>query len=131
VSVPRYWREIPERTRLEALKCSKCGHIIYPKRAKCDRCGGESLEPYRLPSHGKLLTFSVVRNPPRNFTYFAPFILGIVELDDGSRITTQITDVAINEIHIGMPLETVFRKIAEDGDTGIIQYAIKFRPSFR
>jgi uncharacterized OB-fold protein len=60
----------------------------------------------------------------------APFVLGVIELEDGSRLTTQITDVMPGEVTIGMPVEAVFRKVSEDGDSGIIQYAIKFRPVF-
>ncbi|MBM5804768.1 MAG: Zn-ribbon domain-containing OB-fold protein [Candidatus Verstraetearchaeota archaeon] len=130
MSVPRYWREIPERSRLEASKCATCGNVIYPNRARCAKCGSDSIEPYRLPERGKLLTFTVVRNPPRGFEKMAPFVLGIIELEDGSRLMTQITDVMPGEVTIGMPLEAVLRKVSEDGDSGIIEYAIKFRPTF-
>jgi len=130
MSVPRYWREIPERSRLEASKCTRCGNIIYPTRARCTKCGSDSIGPYQLPEKGKLLTFTVVRNPPRGFEKMAPFVLGIIELEDGARLTTQITDVMPGEVTIGMPVEAVFRKVSEDGDSGIIEYAIKFRPTF-
>jgi len=130
MSVPRYWREIPERSRLEGSKCTKCGYVIYPQRARCAKCGSDSIEPYQLPEKGKLLTFTIVRNPPRGFEKMAPFVLGIIELVDGTRLTTQITDVLPGEVSIGMSVEAVFRKISEDGDSGIIQYAIKFRPTF-
>jgi uncharacterized OB-fold protein len=83
-----------------------------------------------LPERGKILTFTVIRNPPRGFEKMAPFILGIIELEDGARLTTQITDAMPQEVIIGMPVEAVFRKVSEDGDSGIIQYAIKFRPVF-
>lgn len=131
MSVPRYWREIPERTRFEGVKCKKCGHVIFPPRGRCERCGGGELVPYNLPEKGKLLTFSVVRTPPKGFEKLAPYLLGIVELEDGTRVTSQITDVTLREISIGMPVEAVFRKISEDGDSGIIQYALKFRPALR
>jgi uncharacterized OB-fold protein len=130
MSVPRYWREIPERSRLEASKCTTCGNIIYPPRARCAKCGSDSIGPYQLPERGKILTFTVIRNPPRGFEKMAPFILGIIELEDGARLTTQITDAMPQEVIIGMPVEAVFRKVSEDGDSGIIQYAIKFRPVF-
>jgi hypothetical protein len=128
MSVPRYWREIPERSRFECVKCKDCGHVLYPTRAKCDRCGSDTLIPYRLPEKGKLLTFSIVRSPPSGFEKLVPFILGIIELDDGTRITTQVTDMDPKDANIGMRLEAVFRKISEDGDSGIISYALKFRP---
>jgi hypothetical protein len=89
------------------------------------------LEPHKLPEKGRLLTFSIVRSPPLNFEKTVPFILGIIELENGTRITSQLTDVEPNEVTIGMHLEAVFRKISEDGNAGIIQYALKFRPSFR
>jgi uncharacterized OB-fold protein len=130
MSVPRYWREIPERSRLEGSKCTKCGNIIYPQRARCVKCGSSSIALYQLPEKGKLLSFTVVRSPPRGFEKTMPFVLGIIELEDGTKLTTQITDVLPGEVAIGMPVEAVFRKISEDGDAGIIQYAIKFRPIF-
>lgn len=129
MSVPRYWREIPRRTRLEGVRCTKCGNVMYPPRSRCPRCNGDSFEPYKLPERGRLLTFSIVRSPPLNFEKTVPFILGIVELENGTRLTTQLTDMDPNEVTIGMSLEAVFRKISEDGDAGIIQYALKFRPS--
>ena len=131
MSVPRYWREIPERSRLECVKCKECDHVLYPPRSRCDRCGSYSFEPYTLPNKGKLLTFSIVRSPPAGFENLVPFLLGIIELDDGTRITTQITDMDPKDASIGMRLEAVFRKISEDGDSGIISYAIKFRPVFK
>lgn len=131
MSVPRYWREIPRRTRFEGTKCKKCGHVIYPPRGRCDRCGSDEFTSYKLPERGKILSFSVVRSPPRGFEKLAPFLLGIVELEDGTRVTSQITDAGPRDISIGMPVEAVFRKISEDGDAGIIQYALKFRPVFR
>lgn len=130
MSVSRYWREIPERTRLEGQKCASCGNVNYPPRARCLKCGSSALEPYKLPDKGSLISFTVIRNPPSGFERYAPYVLGLVELKDGTRITAQITDVELNDLKIGMPVESVFRKISEDGDAGIICYAIKFRPLF-
>jgi len=131
MSVPRYWREIPKRTRFEGVKCSKCGHVNYPPRGRCDKCGCFEFIPYKLPERGKLLCFTVVRNPPKGFEKLSPYLLGIVELEDGTRVTSQLTDINSKDVSIGMTVETVFRKITEDGDDGIIQYALKFRPAFR
>lgn len=130
MSVSRYWREIPERTRLEAYKCKSCGNVDYPPRARCLRCGQMALEPYKLPEKGVLISFTVVRSPPLGFERSAPYALGLIELEDGTRITAQITDVDVEKLKVGMPVESVFRKISEEGDSGIIRYAIKFRPLF-
>lgn len=128
MSVPRYWREIPYRIRLEAKKCKLCNYVNYPPRSKCLKCGSTEFEKYILPKRGKLLSFSIIRNPPIGFDKKTPYVVGLVELEDGTRLITQITDIDINELKIGMEVEQVFRKITEDGDSGIIQYGVKFRP---
>ncbi|MCX8170072.1 MAG: Zn-ribbon domain-containing OB-fold protein [Candidatus Methanomethyliaceae archaeon] len=128
MSVPRYWREMPYRIRLEARKCKLCNYVNYPPRTKCYKCGASEFEKYYLPQRGILLSFSIIRNPPTGFEKTTPYVIGLVELEDGTKLLTQITDVDIDEIKIGMELEQVFRRISEDGDSGIIQYGIKFRP---
>lgn len=129
MSVPRYWREIPRRTRLEAVRCSNCGTVFYPPRGRCSKCGSENLERYLLPEQGELVTFTVVRSPPKGFERSTPYVMGIIKLDDGTMVTSQITDIEPEEVNIGMRVEAVFRKVVEDGDSGIIEYAIKFRPA--
>jgi len=128
MSVPRYWREIPRRSRLETVKCSECGTISYPPRARCGKCGSSKFENYKLPEKGELITFTIVRTPPKGFEKMPPYIIGVVKLEDGTLITSQITDVEPEEVNVNMKVEAVFRKVVEDGDSGIIQYAIKFRP---
>lgn len=130
MSVPRYWREIPERTRFEGARCTACGNILFPPRMKCPKCGSEALEKYKLPQKGKLMTYTIVRSPPKGFEKMTPYVLGMVKLDDGTIVTVQITDVQPNQVSIGMQVEGVFRKISEDGESGIIEYALKFRPIF-
>lgn len=128
MSVPRYWREIPRRTRLEAVRCAACGAVSYPPRARCGKCGSGEFKFYKLPENGELVTFTIVRSPPKGFEKASPYVIGIVKLEDGTMITSQITDVETEEVKVGMKVEAVFRKVVEDGDSGIIQYAVKFRP---
>jgi len=55
-------------------------------------------------------------------------VVGLVELEDGVKILTQLTDVFPEEVYVGMPVEMVFRKVREAGAEGIIEYGYKFRP---
>src|SRR5450759_3612046 len=75
-----------------AYKCKKCGQLHYPYRMVCKKCGKNDVfefdtEP--LPRKGKLLTFTTVYNLPPDFNV-AKLGLGIVELENGMRITGQI-----------------------------------------
>ena len=95
----RTWRTYPQTYRLEAARCKKCGKVFFPPRLVCSEFSGE-----------------------------APFAVGIVQIDDGARLTTQIADVPFEEIKIGMPVKLEFRRSYSEGEAGIIHYGHKAVP---
>jgi uncharacterized OB-fold protein len=121
----RYHREIPQRYRLEAAKCTKCGNISFPPRLVCPECKAKTFTPVRLNDEGKLLTYTVVRVASDKFSKETPFAVGIVELNDGVKLTTQITDVNVDSLKVGQRVKLVFRKIQDDGKAGIHCYGYK------
>lgn len=77
-------------------QCKKCGHVHYPYRSRCRKCGETTFEgadivwdTVPLPSTGKLLTYTDVYALPGDFEA-VKLTLGIVELDGGLRITGQL-----------------------------------------
>jgi len=128
LSIPCYWREIPYRYRLEGVKCDNCGKVMYPPRPRCINCGSSKLSKYKLPETGKVLTYSVLYESPNGFEYNIPYVIAIIELDDGTKLLSQITDCPLDKVHVGMAVEAVFRRVATSGDKGIIAYGVKFRP---
>ena len=124
----RYTREIPQRYRLEAGKCSSCGKIYYPPRRVCV-CGGREFETVTLPDAGKVITYTVIRVAPSDFTEEVPYAIGNVELDGGVRLMAQIVDAPLEEIKTGMPVRLEFRKIYQEGEAGIICYGHKAVPA--
>ncbi|MBC8175649.1 MAG: Zn-ribbon domain-containing OB-fold protein [Candidatus Marinimicrobia bacterium] len=124
----KYWREIPQRYRLEAGKCKKCGKVFFPPRLICDACGSREFESVNLGREGTLITYTIIRVPPGQFSDQAPYAVGIVELDGGVRITTQVVDCDFDEIKIGKKVKVEFRKISSEGEAGIICYGYKCVP---
>jgi len=128
MSVPRYWREIKYRYRLIGEMCADCGGIFFPRRAVCSRCGSKDLEECKLADRGVVVSWTTIRNPPMGYEQYAPYVVALIELDDGVRVLSQVVDVEPEEMKTGMRLETTFRKVKEDGTSGIIEYGYKFRP---
>lgn len=75
-----------------------------------------------------MYTFSVIRVPSEGFEAYAPYIIGLIQLDEGPKVTTQIVDCSLEEVYIDMPVEVCFRKLREQGKEGIICYGFKFKP---
>jgi uncharacterized OB-fold protein len=126
--VPRHWREIPRRYRMEASKCSGCQKILFPGRLICPECGSREFETIRLSGKGTLETFTVTRVAPEGYTDQVPYAVGIVALDEGVRVMGQLTDCDPETLKIGDRVAAQFRRIVEQGKTGIIQYGYKFVP---
>jgi uncharacterized OB-fold protein len=124
----RSWREFPQRYRLEAGKCKSCGFVAFPPRLICPHCKNREFEKVKLAETGKVLTFTIIRVPPQQFVDQAPYAVGIVELDDGVKLTGQIVDYNFEEIKIGKRVKVEFRKIFDEGEAGIICYGYKFVP---
>jgi uncharacterized OB-fold protein len=132
MAIPRFWREIQSRYNLVGTKCGSCGTIDFPPRTVCPRCGRKSLgkmEKIRLGGRGTVVSYTVVHQAPKGLEAVKPYVLAIIELKEGARLTSQIIDCDPSDVSIGMPVEMVFRKLGEDGDSGIIYYGYKFRPA--
>ena len=119
------WREYPQRYRLEAGKCTGCGKVFFPPRLICDSCRGEQFEDVTLPSDGKLVTFTAIHVPASNFKDEAPIAYAVVELDDGTKISTQVTDCSFDELKAGAPVKLEFRRVQHDGESGVLCYGYK------
>ncbi|MFX1449689.1 MAG: Zn-ribbon domain-containing OB-fold protein [Promethearchaeota archaeon] len=135
VSVPKYWKTLPQKYRLVAGKC-KCGHLNFPPRIICKKCGkSDSQEEVELKGHGKVYSFTIIGRgaAPPEFAKMqkkcGPYAIAVVELDEGQKINVQLTDCDPFEVKIGMPVTPVFRQIYEQ--ESVIRYGLKFRPAIK
>ncbi len=128
IGTARYWREVPQRYRYEAAQCTKCEKIFFPPRLLCSKCRGREFRKTILPHDGTVETFTVIRVAPSSFTDEVPYAVGIVKLSNGVRLTTQIVDCDPEKIQIGDKVRLEFRRIQQDGESGILCYGYKFVP---
>ena len=123
----KIWRKFNSRYRLLGNQCQQCNRKFYPAVSLCEQCQSTDLVTYEFPPQGKLISWSQVTATPKGFEDFAPYIIGIIELEAGQRMTSQIVDIPESELKYGLKLEPVFRKIYQDGTSGIIHYGLKFK----
>ncbi len=129
MSVARFWRKIPQRYNLTGTRCRTCGRYFFPPRTLCPDCRrAGKIEEYRFKGTGAIVTHTVIRTASEQFEQQTPYVLAIVQLDEGPRLTAQIV-CPIERIRTGMRVKPVFRKIAVDGDSGVIHYGTKYVPA--
>jgi uncharacterized protein len=122
---PKYFREIPQRYRLEAARCKNCGKVYFPPRIHCGECKSKEFEIVKLSDTGKILTYTVVRVGPSNFAQETPYAVAIVEVNDGVKLTIQVADIDVNKVEIGQKVKIVFRRIQDEGKSGLHCYGYK------
>jgi len=102
--------------------------LQFPPARICQDCRSQELEAYQFIGRGIVFSYSTVYSPLPRFEESAPYIVALIDLEEGPRVAAQITDVDPADIKIGMPVEMVIRKLSEEGPRGVITYAYKFRP---
>jgi uncharacterized protein len=96
-------------------RCRDCGRFHFYPRPFCPSCWSSNVEWVEASGRASLYTWSVVRRndlPP--FNERVPYVAAVVDLEEGPRMMTNVVDCDVDALEIGMPLEVVFRPIADD-----------------
>jgi len=102
--------------KLMSSRCAVCGSLSLPPRAICSNCHSVDLEWTETSGKGKLVGFTVVSIAPtfmieQGYGRDKPYVSGIVELDEGVKISSRILGVDASKpesIRIGTRLEVEF-----------------------
>ena len=128
MDISRNWRLRAQRYRLEGGRCRSCNTLTFPPRPVCPNCGADQIEPQRLSGRGTVYSYTVLYQGPDSFDGGVPYAVGLIDLEEGPRITAMITDIDPEEVEFDMPVEMVVRVTNTDGERGPINYSYKFRP---
>jgi uncharacterized OB-fold protein len=102
---------------MEIQRCEDCGaHVFYP-RGLCSHCGSRELRWSKVSGRGRIYAFTIVHRPTHPaFRPDAPYVVAIVELEEGCRMMTNIVGIPADPIHvkIGLPVEVVYDQVVPD-----------------
>lgn len=107
-----WWNATRER-RLTVQRCRACDHRQHHPRSICTRCYAHDLELVDASGRGHVLSFSVVHRSPDPELFSAPYIVALVQLDEGPVLTCNIVDVEPSAVHCDQPLTIRWRPLAD------------------
>ena len=85
------FNEALKENKLLGLKCKECGTITVPPKMVCRKCASPDLEVVELKGTGKIQTFTTCNVAPEGREDEVPYIILLVELDEGPWIMGNLT----------------------------------------
>jgi len=98
---------------LRVQRCGDCGHFVFIPQPICTRCQSGALEWVTSTGRGTVYSYTVVHRPPRP-AFAVPYIVAIVELEEGWHMLTNLVDVAPADVQVGMAVEVSFRPMSDE-----------------
>ena len=121
-SVQRLWRRAREYLGLRAVRCRRCGEVIYPPKKACPFCGSRDLEEVTLPRRGRIVTYTTINVPIRGFP--KPTVIAIADLG-GAKVMAQVIEGAEDLVE-GAEVEVILGKVGKT-----IEELVYYMPAFR
>jgi uncharacterized OB-fold protein len=100
--------------KLLIQRCRACGRLQFYPRWFCARCAGD-VDWIEAAGTGEVHSFTIVRQngtPP--FDALVPYVLAVIELDEGVRMMGNVAGVDVEDVSIGMPVEVTFVRETDD-----------------
>lgn len=107
-----WWWEMAADGKLGIQRCSACQTLRHPPRPMCGECHSMEWDTLESSGRGTINSFTVLRYP--EFPgYDYPLVIILVDLEEGTRVTSQLVDCDPGNVNFG---QAVQMKIHEDPD---------------
>lgn len=109
-----FW-EGARQHKLLLKKCAKCGHLDHPPYLFCTNCMAEEHEWIEASGKGTLYSYAInTFGVPFPFWDDMPYVLAIIDLDEGPRVISNIVECDLEQLENQMRLEVVFDDVSPE-----------------
>lgn len=81
-----------------------------------------------LGKTGTVVSWTLIRVPPGDFTDQAPYPVALIALEGGKRAMFQMVDSDASHLVFGQKVVTIIRRVMHPDADGVIPYGIKVKP---
>jgi uncharacterized OB-fold protein len=113
-----YWDSLKDGA-MQLQRCGACEKFVFYPRVLCPSCGSRQLTWQRVSGRGRLHSFCIPhRHPSPAFQPSLPYVVALVELDEGVRLMTNLVDAGTDPAQlmalVDKPVEVVYEKVNDD-----------------
>ena len=110
-----YW-DGARRGELRIQRCQSCGKAYFFPRPFCPNCSSKDVVWFTASGKGKLYSYVISHRPAYGFDDIAPYVIAVVELDEGPRMMTNIVGVEATpeNLPIDLPVEVTWERLSDE-----------------
>jgi uncharacterized OB-fold protein/acyl dehydratase len=102
-----WWFEACRRHQLLIQHCTQCGMLRHPPQTMCSNCRSLEWDTVEASGRGTVYSF-VVNHYPQVPAFDYPLAVGLIELEEGTRLVSDIVGIDPAEVTVGMPVQVEF-----------------------
>jgi uncharacterized protein len=105
-----FWESVKAHA-MQLQRCNGCGRFIFYPRGVCPHCFSDDLAWQPVAGTGAVHAFTIVqRHPSPAFNDEAPYVVALIELDEGVRMLSNLVDIEPDpaSVKVGLPVEVVY-----------------------
>jgi uncharacterized OB-fold protein len=104
------------RHELRIQRCRACGRAYFFPRPFCPHCASHDVEWFTASGRGRLYSYVINHRPPPGFQDAAPYVIAVVELDEGPRMMSNVVGVepSPERLPADLPLEVAWEQLSEE-----------------
>lgn len=109
-----YWKGCKDH-KLLMQQCQACRHVRFYPRIVCPACGRTETAWIEASGKAKVYSYTTVyRAPSAAFKDDVPYVLALVDLDEGPRMMTNLVDCDTVPLSVGMSVSVVFDDVSDE-----------------
>jgi uncharacterized OB-fold protein len=121
-----FWNGLRDH-KLLIQRCTRCQALRQPPRPMCPECNSLGWDTVESSGRGTVYSYVMPQHPPMPFMEY-PYIVALIELDEGVRLVSNLCDIAPTDVQVGMPVEVFFQTFdSSPGNGDLVLH--QFRPA--
>ena len=108
-----YWEGL-KQGELLIQRCDSCSQAVFYPRAICPHCHSDQLSWIVASGKGTIYSYTVAHQAFGPFAADVPFIVVLIELEEGARMLSRLLDAPRERVTIGAAVQVVYEQVEED-----------------
>ena len=99
---------------LRLQRCGSCSRFVWTPQYACPDCLSEDYEWVACSGRGVVYSYTVVHRSIDPSRFEAPYVLAVVQLEEGPHLLTNIVGCEPEAVQVDMPVELRFERIDDE-----------------